>query len=262
MKSKLYNKLDLDFLSSIKSDSVSLVLTDPPYAISKKTGMQKYKEHLEKGGEVNAKFGKQFARATDFGDWDKDYTTDHLKAAIDEFYRILKPGGSCIIWYDLWKLETLRNMLDRFSKHRMIEWIKTNPQPINQKATYLSNAREIAISCVKGNTATFNSIYDNGVYSFPLESKNRIHPTQKSFVLFQELILKHSNEKDIVVDPYSGSATTYVACVMNRRTCLSAEIDKTYYEKSLERISNAETKAAKLFKKEAPLRQLDKILNF
>lgn len=253
---------DLDFLKSIDNDSVSLVLTDPPYAISKETGMQKYKEHLEKGGEVNETFGKKFARATDFGEWDKNYTISDLEAAIKEFYRILKPGGSCIIWYDLWKLETLRNLLDKFSKHRLIEWVKTNPQPINQKATYLSNAREVAISCVKGSGATFNSIYDNGIYSFPLESQNRIHPTQKSFVLFQELILKHSNEKDIVVDPYSGSATTYVACLLNRRICLSSEIDKAYYESSLERIKKAEAEAKEIFKKESKLRQLDRILKF
>ena len=64
-------------------------------------------------------------------------------------------GSECQLPAD--QIETLTNLLSKFSKHRFIEWVKTNPVPINQHATYLSNAREIAISCVKGGKATFNS---------------------------------------------------------------------------------------------------------
>ena len=71
--------------------------------------------------------------------------------------------------------------------------------PVNQNATYLSNAREMAISCVKGGKATFNSKYDKGIYEYPIYSgKDRFHPTQKSLPLFEELIKKHSNPNDIV----------------------------------------------------------------
>ena len=250
MKSSFTNSTDLELLRSIEKDSVDLVLTDPPYLISRKSGMQSHKERkpgdkgynqvskrIENGKEIEVDYGRYFATATDFGQWDKEYTIDDLQLAIDEFYRILRPGGSCIIFFDLWKIETLRNALSKFSKHRLIEWLKTNPVPINQRATYLSNAREIAISCVKGGKATFNSKYDKGVYKYPIYSgKDRFHPTQKSLPLFEELIKKHSNEGDMVVDPYGGSGTTYVASTNTNRICLSCEPDEEYFEKAERRI--------------------------
>ena len=255
--SRFDNSTDLELLRSIEKGSVDLVLTDPPYLISRESGMQSHSERKpgDKGyeqiskqrkpgpwaegeGYIEVDYGRKFATATDFGQWDKDYTIDDLQLAIDEFYRILRPGGSCIIFFDLWKIETLRNALSKFSKHRLIEWLKTNPVPINSKATYLSNAREIAISCVKGGKATFNSKYDKGVYEYPIYGgKDRFHPTQKSLPLFEELIKKHSNEGDIVVDPYGGSGTTYVASMNTNRVCLSGEPDNEYFEKTKRRIN-------------------------
>jgi len=250
MQSRFDNSIDLELLRSIEKGSVDLVLTDPPYLISRKSGMQSHSERkpgdkgynqiskrIEDGKEIEVDYGRRFATATDFGEWDKDYTIDDLQLAINEFYRILRPGGSCIIFFDLWKIETLRNALSKFSKHRLIEWLKTNPVPINSKATYLSNAREIAISCVKGGKATFNSKYDKGVYEYPIYGgKDRFHPTQKSLPLFEKLIKKHSNKGDIIVDPYGGSGTTYVASTNTNRICLSCEPDEEYFEKAERRI--------------------------
>ena len=157
------------------------------------------------------------------------------------YYNKLKKGGTCIIFFDIWKIETLTNLLSKFSKHRFIEWVKTNPVPINQHATYLSNAREIAISCVKGGKATFNSKYDNGVYNYPIYGgKDRFHPTQKSLPMFEELIKKHSNEGDTVVDPYAGSGTTAVAAINTNRNYLCCEPDDEYFEKGEERVKKAE----------------------
>ena len=232
MQSRFANSTDLELLRSIEKDSVDLVLTDPPYIISKDSGMQQ----LKNSGKSHKKYGRKYATATDFGQWDKDYTIDDLQLAIDEFYRILRPGGSCIIFFDLWKIETLTNALSKFSKHRLIEWLKTNPVPINSHATYLSNAREIAISCVKGGKATFNSKYDNGKYEYPIYSgKDRFHPTQKSLPLFEELIKKHSNEGNVVVDPYGGSATTAVACINTNRIYISGEPSEEYFQKGYNR---------------------------
>jgi DNA modification methylase len=36
----------------------------------------------------------------------------------------------------------------------------------------------------------------------------QIHPTQKSLLLFEELIKKHSNENDVVLDTFLGAGTT------------------------------------------------------
>ena len=238
MESSYVKKTDLELLSTIENNSIDLVLTDPPYIISRKSGMQAYKDDLEKGGEVDKKYGTKYAITTEFGEWDSSYTIDDLEKTINEFYRILRPGGSCIIFFDLWKLETLRNLLSKFTKHRFIEWIKTNPMPVNQYATYLSNAREMAISCVKGGKATFNSKYDKGIYEYPIYSgKDRFHPTQKSLPMFEELIKKHSNKGDVVVDPYGGSATTALAAKNTNRLYLCCEPSDEFFQKGYDRVN-------------------------
>ena len=239
MESVYVKKTDLELLSTIENNSVHLVLTDPPYIISRKSGMQSYKDSLEKGGKVDEKFGKKYAITTEFGEWDSSFTIDDLEKAINEFYRILRPGGSCIIFFDIWKIETLSKLLSKFSKHRFIEWVKSNPMPVNQYATYLSNAREIAISCVKGGKATFNSKYDNGIYDYPIYGgKDRFHPTQKSLPMFEELIKKHSNEGDTIVDPYAGSGTTALAAKNTNRLYLCCEPSDEYFQRGYNRVNN------------------------
>jgi site-specific DNA-methyltransferase (adenine-specific) len=116
----------------------------------------------------------------------------------------------------------------------MIEWIKTNPQPLNSKVNYLTNCREIALVGVKGGSPTFNSSYDNGIYMYPLQGgKNRFHPTQKSLALFEELIKKHSNENDVVLDTFLGGGTTAIACKNTNRQFKGCEISKEYIDKTL-----------------------------
>lgn len=49
-------------------------------------------------------------------------------------------------------------------------------------------------------------------------------------------IKKHSNENDVVLDCFSGSATTAVACIKTNRNFIGCELNKIYYDKSLERL--------------------------
>ena len=96
----------------------------------------------------------------------------------------------------------------------------------------MTNCREIALIGVKGGKPTFNSEYDNGIYKYPLQGgKNRFHPTQKSLLLFEELIDKHSNEGDLVLDTFLGSGTTAIACKNKKRKFTGCEISQEYYDK-------------------------------
>ena len=123
----------------------------------------------------------------------------------------------------------------KFKQLRLIEWIKTNPQPLNSKINYLTNCREIAVLGVKGGKPTFNSQYDNAIYHYPMAGgKNRFHPTQKNLQLFEELINKHSNEGDTVLDTFLGGGTTALACKNTNRNCKSCEISKKFYDKVIE----------------------------
>jgi site-specific DNA-methyltransferase (adenine-specific) len=194
------------------------------------------KQNYIKYGSI---YGKKYAVKTDYGSWDSEFTLEMLEECIKHFYRVLKNGGTCIIFFDIWKISQLKDMLEdnRFKQIRFIEWIKTNPQPLNSSRNYLTNCREIALLGIKKGSGTFNSKYDNGIYEYPIQGgKDRFHPTQKSLPLFEELIEKHSNEGDVVLDCFAGSGTTAVAAINTSRGFIGCELDQGYYDKSSARL--------------------------
>jgi site-specific DNA-methyltransferase (adenine-specific) len=262
----------LEYLSHIENKSIDLILTDPPYIISKETGMNKHYNEVKENEEnsiqyvkteeeweaykaqhnilTNEKrlnflkygtiYGKKYCVKTDYGEWDKEFTLEMLEIFIEEYYKKLRNGGTLIMFFDIWKISYLKDIMERnkFKQIRFIEWIKTNPQPLNSGVNYLTNCREIALIGIKVSKPTFNSKYDNGIYSFPLQGgKNRFHPTQKSLPLFEELIRKHSNEGDTVLDTFLGAGTTAIACKNTERHFKGCEIETNYYEKIITIIS-------------------------
>ena len=64
------------------------------------------------------------------------------------------------------------------------------------------------------------------------------HPTQKPVALLERIIKANSNEGDVVLDVFNGSASTTIACNKTNRTFWGCEFDKEYYEKSLKRIED------------------------
>ena len=146
------------------------------------------KQNYIKYGSI---YGKKYAVKTDYGEWDSEFTMEKLQLFVEHFYRVLRDGGTCIAFFDLWKLSHLKEQMEeaKFKQLRFIEWIKTNPQPVNSSVNYLTNCREIALLGVKKGGHTFNSKYDKGIYEYPIYGgKDRFHPTQKSLPLFEELI--------------------------------------------------------------------------
>jgi len=232
----IHNIDGLELLKQIPDHSIDLILTDPPYITSRESGMNKL---YESGTTQDQTYGRKYAIKTDYGDWDKNFTLEQLDNFIKEYHRVLKPHGTCIIFFDLWKLTNLADLMTNhnFKQLRFIEWIKTNPMPINAKINYLTNAREIAITAVKEMKPTFNSEQDNGIYEYPFYSqKDRFHPTQKSIKLFENLIIKHSNEDDIVLDTFLGSGTTVLASVSTGRKYIGSELDETFFKGMEKRI--------------------------
>lgn len=279
---QIENSDGLKYLKSIENNSIHLILTDPPYGISKETGMNKHYNNVKENEEKNIKFvktekewleykktlnkpqneldedkgkgwskenylrygtilGKKYCNKTDYGEWDKNFTIEQLDPFIKEFYDKLKKGGTLIIWYDIWKISYLKELMEKykFKQIRFIEWIKTNPQPRNSKVNYLTNCREIALLGVKVGKPTFNSKYDNGIYRYPMASgKMKIHSTQKNLQLFEDLIKKHSNDTDIVLDTFLGGGTTAIACKNTNRRFRGCEINESYVNKVKKNLMN------------------------
>lgn len=74
--------------------------------------------------------------------------------------------------------------------------------------------------------------------NFYEEKNERIHPTQKPLKLINRLINASSNPQNLVLDPFMGSGTTALSCLINSRNYIGFETDTTYYNKSLERLSS------------------------
>lgn len=64
-----------------------------------------------------------------------------------------------------------------------------------------------------------------------------IHPTQKPVGLLKELLRMSSSPGDLIVDPFSGSGSTSLACKQLGRNSLAFEIDTDYYNRSIELLS-------------------------
>jgi len=62
------------------------------------------------------------------------------------------------------------------------------------------------------------------------------HPTQKPIQLLERIIKANTNEGGVVLDCFSGSGSTAIACNNTKRKFVGCEMDKDYFEKSLERI--------------------------
>ncbi len=261
----------IEYLSTIPDKSIDLILTDPPYIISRESGMNSHYNQVKENERLNVQqvktqeqwlayktendltddskrenymkygtiYGKKYCVKTDYGEWDSKFTVDVLDNFIGEYYKKLRVGGTMIMFFDIWKITDLKALFEKhkFKQIRFIEWIKTNPQPLNSKTNYLTNCREIALLAVKGGKPTFNSKYDNGIYRYPLQGgKNRFHPTQKSLPLFEELIKKHSNENNVVLDTFLGAGTTAFASKNTNRRFKGCEVEKEYYDKVMKLI--------------------------
>ena len=98
--------------------------------------------------------------------------------------------------------------------------------------------------------------YDELVYTFNLpkgltdvwddidffnRKEKRIHTTQKPLALIERIIKTSTNEGANVLDMFSGSGTTAVACKMHNRNFYGCEIDPRYYELSNQRINSFST---------------------
>ncbi len=176
----------------------------------------------------------------DFGEW--DHTEISLSDLAKYSFRVLRKGGTAIVFYDLWKLTNVASALTQagFVQLRLIEWVKSNPVPLNSKRNYLTNSREIAVLAVKGGKPTFNSEYDNGQYLYPIPNNGtRYHPTQKPLQLFIDLVVKHSKSGDMVIDPFVGGGTTALAAINQGRRFMGCDIDDGYISIAKKRAKEA-----------------------
>ena len=207
--------------NKIKFDAI---ITDPPYNISKKNN-----------------FSTIGRKGIDFGKW--DYGFDQHEWIIKSA-SLVKKGGSIIIFNDWKNMGDIAKTLEKsgFVVKDLIRWVKKNPMPRNINRRYVTDF-EFAIWAVKpGAPWTFNNEgpgYKRPMYSHSIvaKSKFKVHPTQKSYKLLEDIIKTHTNQGDLIFDPFMGSGSTGISSLSLNRLFVGTEIDFYFFEKAKEMLS-------------------------
>lgn len=226
---KLFNSDCIDFTKQMIKEGVifDAIITDPPYNVSRKHQLG---------------FSNMGRSGMDYGSWDYNFDIYEWLEDID---KVLKKGGSIIIFNDWKNLAYISDFLvtKGFIIKDLIRWEKKNPMPRNVSRRYVSDC-EYALWAVKsGAKWTFNKPKEEAylrplIKSGVIMGKNkRLHPTQKSIEVMTNLVARHTNENDLIYDPFMGSGTTGVACKNLNRRFVGVEIDENYFEISKRRIN-------------------------
>lgn len=209
----------------ISDNSIDLIVTDPPYPITKKGcagntgGMMATKETMQ---------GKIF----EFNDID-------CSKYAPEFYRVLKNGSHC---YVMTNHVNLINMLNTFTSSgfhfiKSLIWNKGN----KIMGRFYMSQFEYILFFRKGKGVQINHCGTSDLLSIPnkktkgLDGKN-LHDTEKPVELVKILIDNSSKENDVVLDPFMGIGSVGIACKKLRRNFIGFEISPTYFEIAKERI--------------------------
>ena len=240
---ELYNEDCLKTMKRIKDGSIDLMLTDIPYGTTQNK-------------------------------WD---ILPNLAKMWDEWERILKPDGvwaftaqqpttSIIINHKLdffrYEMVWIKNVANGFLNKRWMPMRKHenviifykekptyNPQksngtPYKSKRKHRSDTGDNYNEMNRINTINSGFREPTTLLNFNVETGK--HPTQKPVDLFRYLIRSYSKEGETVYDGYSGSGTTAIACIEEKRNFIGSELDEKYFNKSMKRINIAQSQT-KLF---------------
>jgi len=131
-----------------------------------------------------------------------------------------------------------------------ISWVKPNPPP-NLSCRYFTPATETIIWAAKDKKSRHTFHYKlmketnrgkqmKSVWEIrpPEQWEKRFgkHPTQKPVALLERILLASTNEGDLVLDPFAGSATTLLAALRLRRSAVGCELNAEFLALSVRRL--------------------------
>jgi site-specific DNA-methyltransferase (adenine-specific) len=210
---KIYNADCLELMKELPDKCIDLVLTDPPYGINVS---RKNFSH------------SNFAKCNDYAvkEWDKIIPT---KEVFNEIFRVSK---NQIIFGGNYFVEYLSN------SSCWLVWDKNNTGGFADCELAWTNFT----SAVRKYKWTWNGMLQENMKF----KEKRLHPTQKPVGLFEMILRDYSKENDLILDCFSGSGTTAVACHNLKRRFICIEKDYDYWKASVERLEREQAQL-KLF---------------
>lgn len=195
----------LDVMRSIPDKSVDLILTDPPYGIN-------ISARRTIGGNPAGRNKKVKHTQHDILTWDKKTPS---REYFNEMFRISK---NQIIFGANYFLEYLKNT------NCFLVWDKKNGN------NYFSDC-ELAWTSFKTAVRKYEYMWCGMIQEYMGDMKEkRVHPTQKPFRLFVEILKDYSKDCDTIFDPFAGSGTTAIACMLTGRNYILVEKEKKYVD--------------------------------
>ncbi|ERL26162.1 MULTISPECIES: site-specific DNA-methyltransferase [unclassified Leptotrichia] len=233
---KIINNDSLKEMEKISSDSIDLILTDPPYNLgnfmsNRNTNLKKMRNNF---------FAASGWDNLEYEDWIKNMDKFFM-----ESHRILKKGGTLLIFMSILKIESLIAISEKYNFYYKTTgiWHKKNPMPRNMNLHFV-NSNECWIYFInEKKTGTFNNEkleldYIETSITPINEKKYGKHPTQKPIALMEHFVKLLSNENETILDPFLGSGTTAVASKKLKRKFIGIEINPEYYLISKKRVEN------------------------
>lgn len=210
---KIYNMDCIEGMKQIPNNYIDLIVTDPPYFLP----AQHYATR------------KQFSRT--FGDL--GILEHFFKNVFREFKRVLKENGMIYIFCDGQSYPLFYYHLYPFCKSiRPLIWDKKTS--INGYCW--RHQHEIIIFAEMPKVKPIPSGDGDILKSSVVKVDDRKHPAEKPVKLLRKLIAKSIKENMIVLDPFIGSGTTAIACKQLKCHFIGFEIEKRYYDISLNRL--------------------------
>lgn len=218
----------IEKMKKIQSSTIDLIITDPPYNLGKfmadrDTNLGKMRDNF---------FGVAGWDDLDYKEWKKSMNKFFHQAA-----RVIKDGGSMIVFMSIIKVETLINIAQKngFYYKTTGIWHKSNPMPRNMNLHFVNSTESWVYFTYRARTGTFNNsgkvLHDFIETSVTPQGERKYgkHPTQKPEQLMEHFVTILSDEDDTILDPFMGSGSTGVVAVRNNRKFIGIELDDKYF---------------------------------
>ena len=216
----------LERMKEISSGSVDMILTDPPYELSK-----------SKGGRMlngSRKFLRQVRDAGMIDGIDTEAFLDVCLAMFShkqKFCGVFTCSNKQLIEYISWAESN-------GFQYGVGVWQKTNPVPLCN-CKYLNDVEYWVYikgckSKILGSYASKSMVYTSKINK--TDKAEFGHPTCKPVELMEKFIVNHTELGCVVVDPFMGSGSTGVACTNTGRKFIGIEIDENYFNIATNRI--------------------------
>ncbi len=171
-------------------------------------------------------------------DWDVDFNFGQLIEVISEK---LDTRGSALIFNTLPNVLEMYQLAEKMGLHvqDLLIWAKPNfPQRYIRKKGYVNKNREFILWVSKSKHPHFqlkpDETYHKGIFDYPspaFSSDSSVFPYQKPRALIDDLILRHSQPFDLVLDLFAGSGIVAKSCKQWNRRYLGFELDKKLFDK-------------------------------